>query len=52
VNDAEADAFYVVDDELYFLRRPQVGPTTVAELNARRSRPAFGGRSRSDGQDE
>jgi hypothetical protein len=40
VNDAEADAFYVVDDELYFLRRPKLGrPTTVAELEERRSRP-------------
>jgi hypothetical protein len=39
VNDAAADAYYVVDWELYFLRKPTSGPQTLAELAAHRSRP-------------
>ena len=39
VNDGACHAYYVVDGELHFLRRPESGPSTVAELEERRARP-------------
>jgi hypothetical protein len=38
VNDTAADAFYVVDGGLFFLRKPTSGPQTLAALEERHSR--------------